>query len=147
MKAALRFANAVLPALALVLTSGCNTVSGVRRSVAVSQAPSTDAVDASLRDVPRITAVSFYRDNTSGARIEQFYYSAADLAGVVEIQRHTNGQNTVSLYREWKNRQPTPQELDETRALMDAVYTSLRRHVPDLPPASEVKEELIRPPQ
>ncbi len=147
MKAALRFANAVLPALALVLTSGCNTVSGVRRSVAVSQAPSTADVDASLRDVRRITAVSFYRDNTSGAHIEQFYYSAADLAGVVEIERGNDGHNTVRLYREWKSRRPTRQQLDETRALMDAVYTSLRRHVPDLPPPSEVKEELIRPPQ
>ena len=99
-----------------------------------------------LRDVHRVDDVSFYRGSTSAGRFEQFHYSAGELSGVIEIERGRNGQNTVTIYRVWKNRGPTREQLDETRALMDAVYASLRRRVPDLPPATQIKEELIHPP-
>ena len=133
-------------ALMLALASGCTTISGIRRTVVVSQAPSTAAVDSALRDVHRVDDVSFYRGSTSAGRFEQFHYSAGELSGVIEIERGRNGQNTVTIYRVWKNRGPTREQLDETRALMDAVYASLRRRVPDLPPATQIKEELIHPP-
>jgi predicted small secreted protein len=131
--------------LTLMLASGCKTVHGVGRSVKVQQLPNKMVVEASLRDIPKITQIHHYPANAGHA--EKFYYQSGELSGVIELAHEENGANTLFLYSYWINHTPSWPVLDRTRALMDTVYASLRQHAPDLPPPSELKEVLVRPPE
>jgi hypothetical protein len=143
--------------LALV-ASGCDTISGVRRSVTVQRLPSPTAVTAALRAVPGVTSVerrpvepstgwSLYKGVIHDPPFDQFLYRADRLGGVVKTRQTEDGTNTVELYQIWMNYTPPRKVFDDTRSLMDAVYASLRRHSHDLPPTTQMKETLIRYPR
>jgi predicted small secreted protein len=134
-----------LAILSLVLASGCKTVHGVGRSAKVQKLPSAAVVDASLRDVPGVGYIFHYP--RAAGRPEHISYRSGALSSVIELAHEENGDNTLFLYSYWVNETPSWQVIDETRALMDAVYASLRQHAPDLPPASELKEVLVKPPK
>ena len=134
-----------LAILGLALTSGCKTVHGVGRSVKVRQLPSTDVVAASLRDVPSVSDI-VHHPRVSGSP-EHFSYRSGELTSVIELAHEESGENTLYLYSYWINHTPSWPVLDQTRALMDTVYASLRQHAPELPAASELKEVLVRPPK
>ena len=148
----------LLCALLAATALGCDTISGVRRSVTVQRLPSPTVVTAALDAVPGITSVerqpveastgwSLYDGVIHDPPYDQFLYRADPLFGIVNARQTEDGTKTIELYSIWMNHTPPRKAFDDTRSLMDAVYASLRRHSPDLPPAAQVKETLVRYPK
>jgi hypothetical protein len=143
----------VMVAICLTLT-GCDTLSGIRRTVRLNQLPSPDTVVASLNDVPAIKKISYnraipskswslYKGVIQNQPYDQISYSSDNARGVVEVQETESGDKTLTLYCLWMNYQPSQQIVEDTRSLMDQVYSSLRRRAPIIPPETEVQEKLI----
>ena len=133
---------------ACLVTTGCDTFNGVYRTVRLQQLPSNAAIEAALQDVPSISSVRYPANrpiSPSDKRIlQQFGYSSAHSGGVVAVQQTEIGEKTLTLYRTWINYVPPPEVVGETCALMDVVYASLLRHIPELPPKEDLKETLVR---
>lgn len=132
---------------------GCDTIGGIHRSVSVQRLPSPTVVTAALASVPGITSVERRTVEASTAwslpdgiihnpPYDQFFYRADPLFGVVKAQQSEDGTKSIELYSVWMNHTPPQKVFEDSRSLMDAVYASLRRHSPDLPPAAKVKETL-----
>jgi hypothetical protein len=138
--------------------SGCDTISGVRRSVTVLKLPPPCLVTAALRAVPGVTSVehrsvgassawSLYEGVIRDPGCEQFLYHTDSLSGVAATRQSEDGTQSIELYRIWINQIPSRKVFDDTRTLMDVVYSSLRQHSPDLPPSIQTKETLFREPK
>lgn len=155
MSASLRM---ILCALLAAGTAGCDIASGISRVMIVEELPQPDAVMAALHAVPGITSVerntveattswSPFEGYIHDSAYDQFTYSADAISGVVKTRETEDGSRTVELYWFWLNFTPPRQVSEDTRALMDAVYASLIRHAPELPPASQLEETLFRYPK
>ena len=123
-------------------------MSGVRRTATLHSLPSPALVEAALRAVPEIRTVeyrSFPREITmADAVYDQFGYSGAEARGTLLIRETSKGEKTLCLYY-YRIGAPLPREIiDRVRRLMDKVYASLRAHIPEVPPESELHEELFR---
>ncbi len=143
--------------LAATVLSACDPITGISRTATVGRLPSRAAVYAALHEVPGIRSVqeqgtkpstgfSLYRGVIRDPAFDQYIYEAPSASGVVEVRETEEGVKTVRLYRIWMGPRPPTKTFDDTRALMDVVYARLRRRIPTLPPQSDVKEELVRPP-
>ena len=123
-------------------------MSGVRRTVTLRSLPSPALVEAALRAVPEIQTVEyrpFPRSITAADAVyDQFGYSGAESSGTLLIRETSKGEKTLCLYY-YRIGPPLPRDsVDQVRRLMDKVYASLRAHAPEVPPESELHEELFR---
>lgn len=143
--------------LAVTGLAACDPITGISRTATVGRLPSRSAVSAALHEVPAIrsvqlqetkpsTAFSLYEGVIRDPAFDQFIYEAPSASGVVEVRQTEKGVKTVRLYRIWMGPRPPKKAFEDTRSLMNIVYAHLRQHAPTLPPPSEVKEELTRPP-
>jgi hypothetical protein len=126
--------------------------------VTVGRLPPRNAVSVALREVPGMrkiehrevhppTAFSLYKGVIHESAFDQFVYQGASASGVIELHER-EGEKTLRLYSySYMGPKTTKETFDAARSLMDIVYYHLRLHAPGLPPADEVKEELIRPPR
>jgi len=145
----------VLLVLLLSLLAGCDSVSGVNRSVTLHRLPSRASVEAALRAVPEIEHVGYQQIkpttvlSTAEGVIhdppyDMFTYLGDGTGGTVVVRETEKGSKTLELsYLKIGGSLPRS-FINRTRTLMDRVYTSLRSHAPEIPPATEVHEDLIR---
>jgi hypothetical protein len=154
MSVPLRIGLAILAAATL---TSCDPMTSISRTATVGRLPSRRAVSAALHEVPGMRSVqlretkpstgfSLYEGVVRDPAFDQFLYQGASASGVVEIRETEKGAKTVRLYCGWMGPRPPKAAFDDTRTLMDLVYAHLRERIPYLPPPSEVKEELMRPP-
>ena len=136
-----------------LLTVGCDTFSGVSRSVRLQQLPPRNSVETALRDVPEVsfeyhevrphTEWSLYEGVIRNPPYEQFCYHSPSAGGVLEIQQTEKGEKILRLYCLWINYRPPWPVIEQTQGLMDEVYASLRKRIPELPPPADVNEHLM----
>jgi hypothetical protein len=103
----------------------------------------SDIQSFDYREVRPDTASSFARGTFSEPPYHQFTYQSGRAFGAIEFGQIENGRMTLHIYSLWHGRHPSEQNLKDARALMNKVYSSLRRHATALPPESEVKEGLF----
>ncbi len=143
-------------ALLVLLLAGCDTVSSITRTVELPALSPPAAVHAALRAVPevqtleyhQVPAVSYWswsQGTVNEPAYDQYTYRGSDAFGVVEMLQTSEGKKLLRLYCVWMNHIPTRLQVQSTRRLMDLVYNSLQRHLPQVPPAADVTEEYIRP--
>jgi len=134
--------------IACLAATGCDSFNGVYRTARLQQLPSNASIEAALHDVPAIQKIHYSAAqpvSSSDTRIlRQSDYSSAHSGGVVAIQQTETGEKALTLYRMWINYIPPPEAVGDTCALMDKVYASLLRHIPELPPKEDLKETLVR---
>jgi hypothetical protein len=99
-----------------------------------------------LRATDATSSFSLYEGVVRDPAFDQFLYEGASAGGVVEVREDGKGVKTLRLYSGWMGPRPPKKVFEETRSFMDVVYEGLRRRLPELPPSSEVHEEIIRPP-
>ena len=127
----------ILSLLVVAITCGCDPATGVIRTVKLAKAPSNQAVESALRDLPEVK--NFEHQAQKGADT----WSTRDGKFALEIRKAKNGGAILEL-RSLKFGSSTLGEWDTTRKLMDEVYASLHREAPDLPPPTGVTEKLLR---
>jgi hypothetical protein len=100
------FSRLIICASLLAGASGCDTLSGVRRTVIVQQLPSPAVVTAALRAVPGVKSIepkpveaspgwSLCKGVIHDPPFDQFLYRADPLAGVVKTREAEDGTKTV----------------------------------------------------
>jgi len=148
-----------LVAAACLLASGCDTISRLTRVATLESLPSVDSMAAALRDspsirrvehiqIPAVTAWSLSRGTIHRPAYDQFNYWGRDNScGTVQAREEINGTKTLSLSSTWLNRVPKQSELQRARAMLAEVYANLRRHAPQLPPQSALREDVLGIPQ
>lgn len=153
----LKLLAVLISAFSAMLLTGCDTISGSRRTVQVHRLPEASAVVAALKSVPGVqrvmqreappqTSWGLYVGVRRDPAFNLFSFATTTTGGVVETKQDSEGVKTVSVYSYWMNHTPSKAKFDETRALLDAAYLSLRREESSLPPPEELKETLIRYP-
>jgi hypothetical protein len=143
--------NSIRVALLSFLLMGCDVGYGVNRSVGIKTFPLKDEVEKAISTVPGIDRVEYKRVSPAKNLVgptepsyDSYVYQSGEVWGAVEFRTSTTGKKTLKLYYMTLNRKPSPQKVKEIREKMDEIYSSLRKHIPDLPPPEEVKEELLR---
>jgi hypothetical protein len=138
--------------LVLTVLSGCDTGSGVNRTVRLNSLPAADEVEKALREVEGVERVEHRRAQDGGqppydqylCHGKQFLYRENDFGAVVEIRPAGGTGGELRIYCLWINHSPPRAVIEQRRSLMDKLYEHLRRRLGELPPAEEVREELIR---
>jgi hypothetical protein len=139
----------------VMFLTGCDPASGVLRTARLNGLPPTASVRAALDAVPEVQEVryrkieptaawSLYEGMIHDPPYDQFSYRGSGASGTLEVQETENGEKELRLYYVEIGVRLSRDFVDRTRALMDKVYASLLAHIPELPPASQVHEELIR---
>ncbi|MDP9175387.1 MAG: hypothetical protein M3O30_16215 [Planctomycetota bacterium] len=129
-----------LMAAAVAFLAGCDTFYGVSRYVAVSEIPSRDLVERSLRSVPEINSVDYSELDPGSAYAYQIGYASGSARGQIGSGSAQDKTKFFEISCWWINHVPAAQELRATRSLMDKVYAALRDRCPKLPPAAELYE-------
>ena len=123
----------VLALLLVAICAGCEPMTGVIRTVTLTNAPSNQAIEAALRDVPGSKSFDYEGSDTWSTRNGRLVLQVRQIKKgpwILEMRRVSFGHSTL-------------EQLQEPRRLMDEVYESLRKQSPNLPPQTEVREKLI----
>lgn len=134
-----------------LIVIGCAPAYYLERTVNLGTMPSKEAIEAALREVPEIQPVEDRPKQNEGQQVRlegTLAKRAGDAADsgagngtlAVRLWQSPEYGNEMRLSRRWQYFEPKPIEVEWTRGVMDNVYASLRKHMPELPPASEVHE-------
>jgi hypothetical protein len=122
--------------LGVLLLCGCDLGTGVIRTVSVKALPTSEQVEAALRELPAGLHAKPFADNGNQSWNCDWF--------TIQLCQARKGKKSIVL--SWISMGgPTPRAaIEPTRKRMDEFYAILRKHVPDLPPATSVVEELVR---
>ena len=108
-----------------------------------------------MHAVPEIEHVDYQeiRPSTSWSTVDgvihdppydRFTYFGDGTGGSIVVRETEKGEKKLEFYYIRIGGRLPRSFINRTRTLMDRVYASLRAHAPEIPPATEVHENLIR---